>query len=114
VLVAAGQPAQAQRELITRANVVLAASATMLLLVDRGQTEYALRDGRGEWNPIIGPHPSVGRLNTYIAITGLGQLAIGLALNAAGARNFWWGTIAMLEALAVTNSAVSLKIPIRL
>lgn len=102
----------AQREPITRTNVALAVSASVLLLIDRGMTEHALRHGRGEANPIIGPRPSVGQLNTYIAAVGVAQLAAGLLLHEAGARNFLWGTSTLLEVTAISWS-VSLKIPIR-
>lgn len=48
--------------------LALTAIAVLLLILDWRQTLQIARDpGRRELNPILGPKPSVGRVNVYFA-----------------------------------------------
>jgi len=65
-----------------RRDLALATGFTAALLVDAAQTRRLARTGWRDWresNPILGPRPSVGRVNTYTAVVGLGVLGIAAA-----------------------------------
>jgi len=58
----------------TQTDLALASAFTMALLVDAGQTRWLAKGGWHEFretNPILGPRPTVGQLNTYTAVCGL-------------------------------------------
>lgn len=40
-------------------------------VIDWGQSRRIARDGWTEFNPILGRHPSMGRVNTYFVLTPL-------------------------------------------
>ncbi len=60
-------------------DVALASGFTAALLVDAAQTRRFARTGwrdSRETNPLLGPRPSVGRVNTYTAVVGLAVLGV--------------------------------------
>lgn len=68
-LIALGGPAFAQNW--STQDKVLFATSSVLLVADWAQTRHIARnpDRFFEKNPILGEHPSVGRVNTYFATT---------------------------------------------
>ena len=61
----------------SRRDLALASGFTAALLIDAAQTRRLARTGWRDWresNPILGPRPSVGRVNTYTAVVGLSVL----------------------------------------
>jgi hypothetical protein len=59
--------------------VALAGAFTVALWIDAAQTRDALRRGYAEANPVLGPHPSEGQVNTYTAVAGLTVLGVAAA-----------------------------------
>jgi hypothetical protein len=97
-------------------DVGLAGTAVTLLWVDAAQTRTFARQGwRGvhESNPILGPRPSVGRINLYTAAATLATLGVGSALPQRERR--WWFMAAIsLEVYALTGTAqagASVRLP---
>jgi hypothetical protein len=68
--IAAQQPLKEDRSWRT-AHVALASAFAAALEIDAAQTREAMRRGYREANPLLGPHPSTGRVNTYTALAGL-------------------------------------------
>lgn len=97
-------------------DITLAGAFTAALLIDAGQTRALARDGWQGWretNPILGPRPSVGRINTYTAATGLTVLGTAAFLPSRVRTWFLWGAFAV-EAFTVTGSArqgLAIRIP---
>ncbi len=61
----------------SRRDLVLASGFTAGLLVDAAQTRRLARGGWRDYretNPLLGPRPSVGRVNTYTVVVGLSVL----------------------------------------
>src|SRR5260370_17358350 len=61
------------------AHIALASAFTVALLVDAAQTRALARQGWPgfqEANPLLGPFPSVGRINTYTVAPGLSVLPV--------------------------------------
>ena len=87
----------------TQTDLALASAFTMALLVDAGQTRWLAKGGWHEFretNPILGPRPTVGQLNTYTAVCGL---AVFGAAAAAPARVRPW---LLAAALAVESFTI--------
>jgi len=64
-------------------DVALASGFTVALLVDAAQTRRLAQGGWRDYhetNPILGPRPSVGRVNTYTAVVGLTVLGVAAAV----------------------------------
>ncbi|PYP26632.1 MAG: hypothetical protein DMD51_04800 [Gemmatimonadetes bacterium] len=88
----------------TQTDLALASAFTMALLVDAGQTRWLAKGGWHEFretNPILGPRPTVGQLNTYTAVCGLAVLG---AAAAAPARVRPW---LLAAALAVESFTIA-------
>ncbi|HEX4601430.1 MAG TPA: hypothetical protein VH116_08555 [Gemmatimonadales bacterium] len=81
--------------------VALAGAFTLALWIDAAQTRDALRRGYAEANPVLGPHPSEGQVNTYTALAGLTVLG---AASAAPPRLRPW---LLGAALAVETYAIA-------
>ena len=100
----------------TRTEVALAAGFTTALLMDAGQTKGLARGGwttHREANPLLGPTPSVARINVYTAVAGLTVLGAAAALPAR-VRPWFLGAAFVLEALTVARNAragISIRIP---
>jgi hypothetical protein len=64
-------------------DVALATGFAATLLVDAAQTRRLARGGWRDYhetNPLLGPRPSVGRVNTYTAVVGLTVLGVAAAV----------------------------------
>jgi hypothetical protein len=97
-------------------DVALAGGFAASLLIDAGQTRGLARGGWStyhESNPILGPRPSVGQLDTYTAVMGVAVLG---AAAAAPPRVRTWilGAAFALEAITIsrtTRSGVAIRLP---
>ena len=90
----------------TRSDILLASAFTAGLLMDAGQTRGLARGGWQEFheaNPILGPRPSVGRINVYTAVVGLAVLGTA-AVVPARVRPWLLGVAFAVEAFAVARS----------
>ena len=84
----------------SRRDLALASGFTAALLVDAAQTRRLARTGWRDWresNPLLGPRPSVGRVNTYTAVVGLSVLGAA-ALAPKRARPWVLGIAFAVEA----------------
>ncbi|MGH7548260.1 MAG: hypothetical protein ACREMM_08800 [Gemmatimonadales bacterium] len=97
-------------------DVTLASAFAAALLIDAGQTRGLARDGWRGWretNPILGPRPSVGQLDTYTAVTGLAVLGAAAAVPAR-VRPWLLGAAFAVEAFTVAGSlqrGIAVRLP---
>jgi hypothetical protein len=97
-------------------HIALASGFTIALLVDAAQTRALARQGWPgfqEANPLLGPFPSVGRINSYTAIAGLSVLAVAAAAPPR-VRSWVLGAALVVEALTVranVRSGIPLRFP---
>ncbi len=87
----------------SKTDIGLQAAATALMVVDWGQTLKAASqtDKYCEMNPILGKHPSRGRVNTYFATAIIGHAAISHILPQ-DYRRIWQSVFIGVE-LAATS-----------
>jgi hypothetical protein len=96
-------PAKALAQRRKALDYGLAATSTALIVTDWRQTLAFRARGDREWNPILGPYPSEGRVNTII---GLGLLAnAGALLLPKTPRRVWYVTMILLEGYAAIRNA---------
>jgi len=76
-------------------HIALASGFAVALWVDAAQTREAMDRGYREANPILGPHPTAGQINTYTAI------ACATVLGAAALMPSRWRPWLLGAALAV-------------
>ena len=84
----------------------------VLHIVDWGQTlDIARNPGLyHEINPVIGRHPSVGRVNLYMGLSAAGHLAVSWALPKEY-RVYWqWMTIGVTGGLVGHNFNIGLRV----
>ena len=80
-----------------------AVGSTALILADWSQTLTIARDPcYCEGNPLLGRHPSVGRVNTYFGLVTVANLA-ALALPKTP-RRVWYGAVIVIELVAVARN----------
>jgi hypothetical protein len=90
-------------------HIALASAFTVALLVDAAQTRSLARQGWPgfqESNPLLGPYPSVGRVNGYTAVAGLSVLAVAAAAPPR-IRSWVLGAALVVEALTVGGNVRS-------
>jgi hypothetical protein len=88
------------------------AMSSVLLVADWAQTRQIARnaDLYQETNPILGAHPSMGRVNTYFAAALALNYVIGNSL-ASGWRRAWFVGVGGVEASVVQrNLSIGLKL----
>lgn len=80
--------------------------------VDWGQTRYIAKHPQDfrELNPFLGEHPSVGRVNTYFALTGLAHYAISRYIPAPKRRVWQSVTIGFAVGTVAHNHSIGVKI----
>jgi len=81
-------------------DLVLSSGFTAALLVDAAQTRRLAQGGWADYresNPVLGPRPSVGRVNTYTAVVGLTVLGVA-AVAPKRARPWVLGVALVVEA----------------
>lgn len=97
-------------------DVTLASAFAVTLLMDAGQTRGLARDGWRGWretNPILGPRPSVGQLDTYTAISGLAVLGAAAAVPPK-VRPWLLGAAFAVEAFTIAGSVqrgIAIRLP---
>lgn len=83
-----------------------------LHITDWGQTRDIAKnpDRFHENNPILGKHPSVGKVDTYMALTLIGSTAMSILLPPKYRR--WWqvGLIGLEGALVIHNFNIGIKV----
>jgi hypothetical protein len=96
-------------------DVALAGGFVAALLIDAAQTRRLARGGWRDFeesNPILGPRPSVGRVNTYTALSGLTVLGVA-AVAPKRARPWVLGVALAVEAYALaamSRNGVAIKL----
>ena len=66
--------------------------------------------GYVETNPLIGSHPSMGRVNTYFASVMLGHYLIDRNLSPVNQDRFEWATIALEAVVVLHNRKIGLSV----
>lgn len=98
----------------SKAHTALAGVFIVGLMIDAAQTRALAGDGWStfrEGNPLLGDRPSVGQINTYTALAGLGVLGAAAALPPR-LRSWLLGGAIALQALTVARS-LRMGIPIK-
>jgi len=83
-----------------------------LHLVDWGQTLNIAKEPTlyHEINPLMGKHPSVGKVNTYMCLSALTHLGVS-ALLPKEYRIYWqWISIGVTSGLIIHNYNIGLKV----
>jgi hypothetical protein len=95
------------------AHVALASAFAVALEIDAAQTREAMRRGYREVNPLLGAHPSVGRVNSYTALAGLSVLATAAAVPAR-LRRWVLGVALAVETLTIAGTVregIGIRLP---
>jgi len=98
----------------TPSHTALASAFVVTLLIDAAQTRELARQGWvgfRESNPLLGDRPSVGRVNSYTALAGLGVLGVAAAAPPRW-RPWLLGAAVAVQALTIHGS-VRQGLPIR-
>lgn len=100
----------------TTTDTVWQAAVLTTLALDWSQTRTIAKnpDKYHELNPILGEHPSVGRVNGYFAAVTLGHTAVAILLPTKvetfgykwNPRRVWQATTVAVEVGAITNNIV--------
>ena len=88
------------------------AMSSVMLVADWAQTRQIARnaDQYRETNPILGEHPSMGRVNTYFATALMLNYVIGRSLDRRW-RTAWFVTVQSVEASVVQrNLSIGLEV----
>ena len=89
---------------LTGTDYALLGTSTTLLAADWLTSVDAIRRGRNpETNVLIGPHPSVGRLNTYMALTAIANLSVA-RISKPSLRRAVWVVVSAVEARAILRN----------
>jgi len=95
----------------SRADVVRESAVMAVSLADWGQTlNIEERDGCHEQNPMLGPHPSRGQVNTYFAASLLLHLGIVWALPARFRPAFQYASLGFELGIVGHNARLGLRI----
>lgn len=87
----------------TPLNRILASSTAGLQGLDWLSTLGFLGKGGTEGNPLLGAHPSAGKVNTLVPLGMLATQGIGAALPS-NLRNVWYGGLSALEVAALIRN----------
>jgi hypothetical protein len=96
----------------TRGDVAREAAYVAVTTIDWRQTREIAEhpDRYYEMNPILGKHPSVGRVNTYFLVTAVGHVLITHAVPHPY-RPYWqYISIGASAACVINNQSIGLKI----
>jgi hypothetical protein len=95
-----------------RTDYVLLGAALTTIAIDWGQTRYIARHPQTyhEINPILGKHPSVGKVDRYFAASMLGTVGIAMVLPTTY-RKYWLGGVAVFElGFIIHNKNLGIKV----
>lgn len=89
----------------TETDTAYQVAYTALLAMDCAQTRWGASHPSQfeEINPILGKHPSKGKINNVCVATGIGHFGISYVLPI-GARRLWQSGGIIIEAFAVGNN----------
>ena len=92
-------------------DTVLLATALTASALDWAQTRYIARhpDRFHEINPILGRHPSVGRVDAYFALCGLAAVGLTAVLSKTHRRWFLAGVTVVETAFVLHNDGIGIK-----
>ena len=99
-----------------RSEIVLAGAFTAALLIDAAHTRRLAAGGWRDYtesNPILGPLPSVGQVNTYTAVAALSVLGVA-AVAPRRARPWILGAALAVEVAtlaAMSREGIAIRIP---
>jgi hypothetical protein len=101
---------------LTRTDYALLATSTTLLVADGLLSINAARRGgpHQESNVLLGPHPSVGRHNTYSALTLIANLSVARIANPSLRRTVWVAVSAVEARTVLHMFAVGYRLDFRL
>jgi len=89
---------------LTGADYALLATSTTLLAADWLTSVDARRRGRNpELNVLMGPHPSVGRLNTYTALGAIANLSVA-RISKPSLRRAVWIVVSAVEVRVILHN----------
>lgn len=92
------------------ADKVLLATALGSLGADWAQTRYIARNPVQfhETNPLLGSHPSVGKVNGYFALAAVGTVGISLALPPTYRKVFLGGVTLLEMSVVIRNNSIGI------
>lgn len=92
-------------------DAALLGGALATLAADWGQTRAIAQqpDRFHEINPILGRHPSIGRVNSYFALAMLGTAGLAFALPREYSRIFLGGVVLLEAAVIVNNHGIGIR-----
>ena len=100
---------------LTRTDYTLLGFSTALLATDWLSTVDAVRRGRTpETNVLIGPHPSVGRVNAYMALSAATNIAVAFISKPALRRTVWVVVSAVEARATFHNFALGYHLSLRI
>lgn len=83
-----------------------------LHLIDWGQTRSIAKnpDQYRELNPILGEHPSIGRVNTYMAASAIAHIIVSDYLSGDWRTAWQWVTIGITASAVHNNYRIGLRL----
>ena len=98
----------------TRADTARESTYLALHVIDWGQTRnIAHRESEDYYekvNPILGRHPSIGRVNTYMTVSAVAHVGIAYVLPPSWRSVFQYTTMGYVTGLIVSNDRIGLKV----
>ena len=97
----------------TDADTAREAAYLVLHIADWGQTRnIAHREGEGYWeiNPILGKHPSIKRIDSYMAFSMLAHIGIAYALPRGWREAFQYTTVGIEAGVVFNNNSIGLRV----
>lgn len=88
----------------TTAEISLAGIFVALVEIDAAQTRHFLHHEIQEINPILGKHPSDGRINTLTTLGVLGAVGMGTVMPSGKWRKRWFGFLSVVETAFVIHN----------
>jgi hypothetical protein len=82
---------------------LLLATSALAILGDWLTTIDLARRGASERNPLLGAHPSVGRVNTLLGLAMVGHVAVASQLSPS-ARKVYLGAVTVIETRMVLHN----------
>ena len=114
--VGSGQaPCSAPSRRLTGTDYALLGTSTTLLAADWLTSVDAIRRGRNpELNVLMGPHPSVGRLNTYTTLSTIANLSVARISKPSLRRAVWIVVSAVEVRIILHNFALGYHLNFRI
>lgn len=95
----------------TTTDSALLAGALTLQAIDWGQTRAAMRHGGyTEKNPILGPQPSIGRLDKVCTLAMVGTVGLAYVLPPLYRRAFLGGVVTIEAAIVYRHRQLGLRV----